>query len=83
MATFDDVHALRAQLKDVEDAIAAARGGSAYSLAGRSITRQSLPDLQIERSRLRRELKQTQAYLEGVRDPSASIATWDANSWPR
>lgn len=77
MPTFEDVATLRAKLDDVEDAIAAARGGSSYSLGGRTLTRQSLDELRTEQSKLRRDLKRTQSYLEGVRDPSTAIATWN------
>ena len=84
MPTFEDIASLRAKLEDVEQAIAAARAGSSYSIGGRSVTRQALEDLNTERSRLRREIKRTAAYLEGVRDPSVAIATWtDYRERPR
>lgn len=77
MYTFTDVNSLRDQLSDVEAALKAARSGSSYSIGGRTLTRQDLGSLESERTRLMRDIKRTQSALEGVRNPSSAIATWD------
>ena len=71
-----DVASLRAKLADIDAAIDAAGAGQSYSIGGRTLTRQSLPELRDERSRLIRDIKRTESALEGVRNPSSAIATW-------
>lgn len=76
MATFADIAGLRKQLDEVDAAIAAARTGASYSIDGTTMTRQDLPQLRDERTRIQRELKETEAVLEGARNPGVVIASW-------
>ena len=77
MRTFADINSLRIKLETVEKAIEAAATGSSYSIGGRTLTRQNIPELRDERTRLMREIKRTQSALEGVRNPSSAVATWN------
>lgn len=76
MPTFTDINTLRDRLASVEAAIEAARTAASYSIGGRTLARQELANLQSERTRLMRDIKRTQAALEGVRSPGAAVATW-------
>ena len=76
MAGFADIADLRRQLDEVETAISAARSGSSYSIGGRTLTRQNLAELRDERTRLIRDIRSSEAVLEGARNPGAVVATW-------
>ena len=75
--TLENVSELRNRLAEVDAAISAARTGQSYSIGNRTLTRQDLPNLRAERTQIARDLKRTEAALEGVRDPNVAIATWD------
>lgn len=75
MATLYDLAQLRNDLTDLETAIKAARTGASYSIGGRTLTRQSLSDLESQRTRLIRDIRRTEAVLEGARDPGVEIAS--------
>ena len=70
------VAALRQQLADIDEAIAAARRGASWSIEGTTYTRQDLPALRDERTRVMRELRATRAALEGAKSPGIAIASW-------
>lgn len=75
MGTLDDLADLQQQLRDLDTAIKAARTGSSYSIGGRTLTRQDLGELDNERTRLVRRIRQTEAVLEGAREPGVAIAS--------
>lgn len=76
MPSFHQLAELREQLRNVELAIDAAASGQSYSIGGRTLTRQNLPELRDQQTKLQRDIKRTESVLEGVRDPSVAIATW-------
>ena len=76
MPSFHQLAELRDQLRTVELAIDAASSGQSYSIGGRTLTRQNLPELRDQQTKLQRDIKRTESALEGVRDPSVAIATW-------
>lgn len=76
MTGFADIAKLRQELDDVEAALSAARSGSSYSIGGRTLTRQGLAELRDERTRLIRDIRSSEAALEGARNPGAVVATW-------
>ena len=77
MPSFHQLAELRDQLRTVELAIDAASSGQSYSIGGRTLTRQNLPELRDQQTKLQRDIKRTESALEGVRDPSTAIATWN------
>ena len=75
--TLVNLSELRDRLREVDAAIEAAGSGSSYSIGNRTLTRQDLTQLHAERTRLVRDIKRTESSLEGVRDPSCAVATYD------
>lgn len=75
--TLVHVSDLRNRLEEIDNAISAASSGSSYSIGNRTLTRQDLTQLHAERTRVARDLKRTEAALEGVRNPNSAIATYD------
>lgn len=75
--TLVNLSALRDKLREIDAAIDAAGSGASYSIGNRTLTRQNLSELHAERTRIARDLKRTESVLEGVRNPSSAVATWD------
>lgn len=64
------------RIDEIDRAIQAAVSGASYSIGGRTLTRQNIPELRDERTRLVRERKQVLAVRDGATSPGVAVASW-------